>query len=126
MPAPFQSWLTVWWKTLTNPGAAAELFSTGAEPGFARRTALFSAVAYGVYGLTMGSFRGVFPAVMSGLKLPWLFLFSLGISLPALYVLNILFGPRLDLRSCLRLLTLAVSVNAMALASYARSAFSSP
>ena len=119
MPAPFSSWLTLWWRTLTQPGAAADLFSKGAEPGFARRTALFSAAAYGIYGLTMGSFRGAFPALMSGLKLPWLFLFSLGISLPALYVLNVLMGPRLDLRSCLRLLTLAVSVNAMALASYA-------
>jgi hypothetical protein len=112
-------WLEQWWRALTRPEEAVALFRADAgERGFVRRTALVTALAYALYGFTMGAFRGWFPAVVSGIKLPFLFLFSLLICLAPLYVLNTLFGPRLSARACLRLLVLAVSVNAVALGSY--------
>ncbi len=78
-----------------------------------------------VYGLCMGSyavFRGNGPdgwwqMLASALKVPFLFLLTLVVTFPSLYVFNALFGSRLALRSVLRLLVAALAVMLAVLAS---------
>lgn len=111
-------YVDIWWSALFDPMRAGRLVLVG-EPGFARFLALTVAVLYAVYGLSMGLFHSPFSALVSALKLPLLFLLSLGVCLPALYALNCVYGGRLSLVTCLRLLLLAISANAAALASYA-------
>jgi hypothetical protein len=89
------------------------------RPGFTRFLVLGITSLYLAYGFPMGLFRGAGPGIVSGLKLPFLYLFTVVICVPAFYVLNCLIGPRLSRTQCLRLLLMAVSVNAVALASYA-------
>lgn len=47
----------------------------------------------------------------SMVKLPMLFLFTLGVTFPSLYVFNALVGCRLDFKTTLRLLVAAIAVN---------------
>ncbi len=109
--------LSVWWSALLHPEEAGRLV-LGERSGFTRTLSAVVALMYGVYGLTMGSFLGYVPALAAGVKLPTLFLFSLAVCFPALYGLNCRYGSRLRLKPCLRLLVLAISVNAVAVASY--------
>ncbi|MDK2971228.1 MAG: hypothetical protein PWP23_983 [Candidatus Sumerlaeota bacterium] len=115
-----QTILQTWWGALVEPHRAGRIvLGSEAPPGFTRRLTLAVAVLYCIYGVSMGSYRGIYPALISGLKLPFLYLFSLLVCFPPLYVLNGLLGPRLSPRQCMRLLVLAMSANAAALASYA-------
>jgi hypothetical protein len=120
---PMSAWrehLAGWWDALAHPEHAGRLvLGTAARSGFTLFLTFVVAVLYCVYGVGMGMFRGGFPALMSGLKLPLLYLLTVAVCFPSLYVLNCLVGPRLSARQNLRLLLLAVSVNAVALASYA-------
>ncbi len=112
-----------WWGALLHPSAAGALI---AEPSASRLDLWLSvgvASAYAVYGSSMGITRGGFPAAVSALKLPLLYILTLSVCLPCFYLLNGLFGPRLRLRSCIRLLLLAVSANAIAVLSYAPVSF---
>lgn len=84
-----------------------------------------------IYGLCMGSFSllkevpenlaGVSPRLMqlvaSTIKTPLLFLLTLLVTLPSLYVLNALVGSRLRLAGLFDLLVAALAVNAVVLAS---------
>jgi hypothetical protein len=77
-----------------------------------------------IYGLCMGSFglfRGGGEAwkqlVASGIKLPLLFLLTLAVTFPSLYVFNALIGSRLTVISTLRLLIAALGVILAVLAS---------
>lgn len=112
--------VSVWWDALVHPEKAGRLV-LGRErlPGFTRFLVLGIAFLYLAYGFPMGLFRGAWPGIVSGLKLPFLYLFTIVICFPAFYALNCLAGPRLSRTQCLRLLLMAVSVNAVALASYA-------
>jgi hypothetical protein len=74
---------------------------------------------YALYGTSMGLHYGMIPALVSGAKMPALYLISLAVCLPPFYVLNCSVGPKLPFGFCLRVLLLAVSANALALASYA-------
>jgi hypothetical protein len=115
-----KSLLAVWWEALVTPDVGARLVvEQGAAPGLLRFLTVVIALLYALYGAGMGLFRGAFPAVVSAAKLPMLNLLTLAVALPAFYVLNCLAGPRLGLRGVSRLLLLAVSANAAALASYA-------
>jgi hypothetical protein len=73
---------------------------------------------YMLYGSSMGLFRGSGASVISGFKLPFLYLLTLLVCFPPFYVLNCLDGPRLGVRQGVRLLLIAASANAVALASY--------
>jgi hypothetical protein len=116
--------ISVWWDALVHPENAGHLvLGIEERAGFNRFLVVGTIVLYGLYGLSMGLYRGALPAVISGFKLPFLYLFSVLICLPAIYLLNCLIGPRLAFTSCLRLLLMAVSVNAAALASYAPFSF---
>jgi hypothetical protein len=72
-----------------------------------------SMVALAVYGAVLGSFNSVWMALTSGVKLPLLFLVTLAICLPTLYLFNLVFGARLSIRQSLSLVMVALTVTAM-------------
>jgi len=116
--------LDAWWRSLAAPRLAGPLILDGAvKPGFLRLVLGLSAALYGVYGLSMGLFAGPGPALLSMLKLPLLYLATVAIAAPCLYVLNATLGGRLAFAQCLRLVVLSISANALALASYAPVSF---
>jgi hypothetical protein len=117
-----KAYLSVWWEAVQQPLRAARLVLDD-RPGFTRFLAVSVIVLYAFYGLSMGIFRGGMPSLFSGIKVPFLYLLSLAVCFPALYLINAFLGPRLRPRQCLRLLLLALSVNAAALASYAPFSF---
>ena len=88
----------------------------------------FVIVALGVlYGMCMGAFALIRTGGVeadaykqffaSGVKLPMLFIFTLGVTFPSLYVFNALMGSRLSMIAVLRLLIAAMSVMLAVLAS---------
>jgi len=72
-----------------------------------------------VYGLVMGIPSGLSQIVSSGLKVPILFLLTLFICFPVLYVTNVLLGSHLGCLQLLALILSALSLNAILLASCA-------
>jgi len=70
-------------------------------------------VALAVYGAVLGSFHSVLMALTSAVKLPLLFLVTLAICLPTLYLFNLVFGARLSVRQSLALVMVALTVTAM-------------
>lgn len=112
--------IRIWWKSLVHPETADKLvLEDEGPPGFNRFLLFGIACSYAVYGLSMGLFRGAVPALVAAVKLPFLFLFTQVICFPFFHVLNCLMGPRMKIAHCYRLLLLATSANAIALASYA-------
>lgn len=106
---------------MLQPAEAGRLIleDGGAPSGFTRFLALLTCALYGIYGTSMGLFLGIGPSLVSGLKLPFLYGFSLIVCYFSLYHLNALIGPRLTRRQTMQLLLFALSANAVALASYA-------
>jgi hypothetical protein len=72
-----------------------------------------SVIALAVYGAVLGSFHSVLMALTSAVKLPLLFLVTLAICLPTLYLFNLVFGARLSVRQSLALVMVALTVTAM-------------
>jgi hypothetical protein len=72
-----------------------------------------SMVALACYGMVLGSFHSVLMALTSAVKLPLLFLVTLAICLPTLYLFNLVFGARLSVRQSLALVMVALTVTAM-------------
>lgn len=72
-----------------------------------------SVIALACYGAVLGSFHSVFMALTSAVKLPLLFLVTLAICLPTLYLFNLVFGARLSVRQSLALVMVALTVTAM-------------
>ncbi|WP_433300049.1 hypothetical protein ACQP2F_01975 [Actinoplanes sp. CA-030573] len=70
-------------------------------------------LALAVYGAVLGSFHSVLMALTSAVKLPLLFLATLAICLPTLYLFNLVFGARLSVRQALALVMVALTVTAM-------------
>ncbi|RZU51708.1 hypothetical protein EV385_3541 [Krasilnikovia cinnamomea] len=70
-------------------------------------------IALACYGAVLGSFHSVLMALTSALKLPLLFLVTLAICLPTLYLFNLVFGARLSVRQSLSLVMVALTVTAM-------------
>ena len=70
-------------------------------------------LALAVYGAVLGSFHSVLMALTSAVKLPLLFLATLAICLPTLYLFNLVFGARLSVRQSLALVMVALTVTAM-------------
>ena len=71
----------------------------------------------GIYGVLRPSNATVLQLLATTLKVPLLFLLTLIVSFPSLYVLSALAGSRLRFRATLRLLLAAVAVNLALLAS---------
>jgi hypothetical protein len=76
-------------------------------------------VALAVYGAVLGSFHSFFMALTSAVKLPLLFLVTLAICLPTLYLFNLVFGARLSIRQSLALVMVALTVTAMLAVAFA-------
>ena len=107
-----------WWDALLHPERAGQLVLAEGGAGFDRFLVVAVFALYFVYGFSVGLFRGVYPAIVAGLKLPFLYLMALAICFPAFYALNCTAGPRFRVGQCVRLLLLALSSNAVAVASY--------
>ena len=71
-----------------------------------------STAALACYGLVMGSSHSLWQALASAFKLPILFLLTLAICLPTLYLFNLLCGGRLTARQALALVLSAITVTA--------------
>ena len=71
-----------------------------------------STAALACYGLVMGSSHSLWQALASAFKLPVLFLLTLAICLPTLYLFNLLCGGRLSARQALALVLSAITVTA--------------
>jgi hypothetical protein len=80
---------------------------------------LSSVVALACYGAVLGSFHSVWMALTSAVKLPLLFLVTLAICLPTLYLFNLVFGARLSVRQSLALVMVALTVTAMLAVAFA-------
>jgi hypothetical protein len=78
-----------------------------------------SAAALAVYGAVLGSFHSVLMALTSAVKLPLLFLVTLAICLPTLYLFNLVFGARLSIRQSIALVMVAITVTAMLAVAFA-------
>src|SRR5829696_3581648 len=71
-----------------------------------------STAALACYGLVMGSSHSLWQSLASAFKLPILFLMTLAICLPTLYLFNLLCGGRLSARQALALVLSAITVTA--------------
>jgi hypothetical protein len=72
-----------------------------------------SVIALACYGAVLGSFHSALMALTSAVKLPLLFLVTLAICLPTLYLFNLVFGARLSVRQSLALVMAALTVTSM-------------
>lgn len=78
-----------------------------------------SAIALACYGAVLGAFHSVLMAATSAVKLPLLFLVTLAICLPTLYLFNLVFGARLSVRQSLAMVMVAITVTAMLAVAFA-------
>lgn len=114
-------YLRQWWTALVHPDRGGELvIGDSRRPGTEKFLVLLIVLLYAFYGVSMGLFRAEWlPPIVSAIKMPLLYMLSLTVCFYPLYVLNVMFGPRLKPVQCLRLLLMAISANAAAVASYA-------
>ncbi|MFK3981438.1 hypothetical protein ACI2K4_13805 [Micromonospora sp. NPDC050397] len=78
-----------------------------------------SAIALACYGAVLGAFHSFLMALTSAVKLPLLFLVTLAICLPTLYLFNLVFGARLSVRQALSMVMVAITVTAMLAVAFA-------
>src|SRR5262245_11340073 len=72
-----------------------------------------SAVALACYGAVLGASHSLAMSAISAVKLPLLFLMTLAICLPTLYLFNLVFGARLQVRQALALVMVTVTVTSV-------------
>lgn len=80
----------------------------------------------GIYGLTMGGAglelgwsRGALQVLSSGVKVPMLYLLTLLVCYPVLFIVLVLMGSRLSFKQTLALILLALTLNSVLLAAFA-------
>src|SRR4051794_38961301 len=84
------------------------------ELGKLTRQMLYSSVvALACYGAVLGASHSVAMAALSAVKLPLLFLMTLAICLPTLYLFNLVFGARLQVRQALSLVMVTITVTSV-------------
>ncbi|MEV4540673.1 hypothetical protein [Micromonospora echinaurantiaca] len=83
------------------------------------RMLVSSAVALACYGAVLGAFHSALMALTSAVKLPLLFLVTLVICLPTLYLFNLVFGARLSVRQSVALVMVAITVTSMLAVAFA-------
>src|SRR2546430_12387871 len=81
--------------------------------GLAGQMLASSAASLAVYGLVLGASNGFAQALSSLVKLPLLFLATLAICLPTLYLFNLVFGARLSMMQAVTLILVSVTVTAV-------------
>jgi len=72
-----------------------------------------SAVSLACYGAVLGASSGFAQALSSMVKLPLLFLATLAICLPTLYLFNLIFGARLSVMQAVVLIMVSITVTAV-------------
>jgi hypothetical protein len=72
-----------------------------------------SAVSLALYGAVLGANFGWLQALSSAVKLPLLFLATLAICLPTLYLFNLVFGARLSVLQAVTLIMVAITVTSV-------------
>jgi hypothetical protein len=72
-----------------------------------------SAISLAVYGLVLGSSHSFWQALSSMIKLPLLFLATLAICLPTLYLFNLVFGARLSMMQAVTLIMVSITVTSV-------------
>jgi hypothetical protein len=72
-----------------------------------------SAVSLALYGAVLGANYGWLQALSSAIKLPLLFLATLAICLPTLYLFNLVFGARLSVLQAVTLIMVAITVTSV-------------
>ncbi|MGW1056864.1 hypothetical protein [Micromonospora rubida] len=87
--------------------------------GLTMRMLAGSGIALACYGAVLGAFHSVLMALTSAVKLPLLFLVTLAICLPTLYLFNLVFGARLSVRQSLALVMVAITVTSMLAVAFA-------
>ncbi|MEO0868427.1 MAG: actin-binding WH2 domain-containing protein [Cyanobacteria bacterium J06642_11] len=78
-----------------------------------------SCIFFAVYGAIIGSSSSPLQMLASAIKLPALYLITLGICLPTLYFFDILFGSKLNFRQYTAMLMTSVAVISVLLFSFA-------
>ena len=78
--------------------------------GLIRQMLISSVISLALYGLVLGASGSPLQVISSAIKLPLLFLLTLGICLPTLYLFNLVFGARLSIRQALALVLVAITV----------------
>ncbi|GIG90792.1 hypothetical protein [Plantactinospora endophytica] len=78
-----------------------------------------SAIALACYGAVLGAFHSFLMALTSAVKLPLLFLVTLAICLPTLYLFNLVFGARLSVRQAISMVMVAITVTSMLAVAFA-------
>jgi hypothetical protein len=71
-----------------------------------------SVISFAIFGLVLGSSNGLGQALSSMVKLPLLFLATLAICLPTLYLFNLVFGARLSIDQTVALIMVSITVTA--------------
>jgi len=82
-------------------------------PKMIMRLLVTSALSLAAYGAVLGASSGWLQALISTVKLPLLFLVTLAICLPTLYLFNLVFGARLSVLQACALILVAVTVTAV-------------
>ena len=82
-------------------------------PRLILRMLLCSAISLAAYGAVLGASNGWLQALVSTFKLPMLFLVTLAICLPTLYLFNLVFGARLSVLQACALIMVAITVTAV-------------
>ncbi|MFH0794014.1 MAG: actin-binding WH2 domain-containing protein [bacterium] len=76
-------------------------------------------VLLGIYGLAMGAPGGLRQSISSAVKVPILFLISLIVCFPALFVITVLIGSKLSMIKMVTMILFAIGVSSILLASFA-------
>jgi hypothetical protein len=82
-------------------------------PRLILRMLLTSVISLAAYGAVLGASNGLLQALVSTVKLPLLFLATLAICLPTLYLFNLVFGARLSVLQACSLIMVAITVTAV-------------
>jgi hypothetical protein len=82
-------------------------------PKLIMRMLITSAISLAAYGAVLGASSGWLQALVSTAKLPLLFLVTLAICLPTLYLFNLVFGAKLSVLQACALIMVAVTVTAV-------------
>jgi hypothetical protein len=112
-----QSGLLIIERILRDRESIWEQIAEERDLGRLTRDMLISAsVALACYGAVLGAFNihnALLQSAVSAVKLPLLFLVTLAICLPTLYLFNLVFGARLQVRQALALVLVSITVIAM-------------
>src|SRR2546423_10809828 len=92
-------------------GIWEQIIEERALRGLAGQMLASSAASLAVYGVVLGASNGFAQALSSLVKLPLLFLATLAICLPTLYLFNLVFGARLSMMQAVTLILFTFAVS---------------